>query len=122
MSLNLKNKKIPDTFFSKREERSGIFLLHLRFTKICTCPEKQRKSIRETCPHFQYGTRQSLVFGWVHEISVLAQVCASKKRALAQVCDTISESLAQVCARKKMELEIEFVNFFQKKLRGKMIF
>src|SRR5690606_4341768 len=59
--------------------------------------KKQRKSIRETCPHFQCGTRQSLVFEWVHQILVLAQFCDSKKGALAQVCDTFFESLSRIC-------------------------
>ncbi len=39
--------------------------------------KKERKSIRETCPHFQCGTRQSLVFSWVHQISILTQFCST---------------------------------------------
>lgn len=53
------------------------FLLGLMNSKTVVKVKKERKSIRETCPHFQCGTRQSLLFSWVHQISVLTQFCST---------------------------------------------
>lgn len=53
------------------------FLLGQMNSQTVAKVKKERKSIRETCPHFQCRTRQSLVFSWVHQISVLTQFCTT---------------------------------------------
>ena len=65
-------------FFCKKSYCRPLgFLLGLMNSKTVVKVKKERKSIRETCPHFQCGTRQSLVFSWVHQISILTQFCST---------------------------------------------
>nr|WP_181726181.1 hypothetical protein [Planococcus sp. (in: firmicutes)] len=45
--------------------------------KISWIKQKTEKSIRETCPHFQCGTRQSLVLKWAHHFFILVQFCTT---------------------------------------------
>ncbi|QDY46920.1 hypothetical protein FK545_20090 (plasmid) [Planococcus glaciei] len=121
MSLNRKNNKIPDTFFLKTRRAIRDFLLPLRFTKIYICPEKQRKSIRETCPHFQCGTRQSLVFGWVHRFSILEQFCTTlflvwysfvpEKSEVVHICTTFS---SKKCFGFVLEIQFSCINLLGK--------
>lgn len=75
--------------------------------------KNREKSIRETCPHFQCGTRQSLVFGWVHQILVLAQFCARKKRLWHTSVPLFFPVWHKFVPAKKTRLKIKFVIFLE---------
>ena len=53
------------------------------------------KSIRENCPHFQCGIRQSLMFSWGHKSLQVSHQRDSVKIILSHQRDTIKAILSR---------------------------